>query len=207
MNITQFQLEELIKCHKDPVYFIKKYILLDVELANKHVEHIVSMHNNPIAIGEFDRGDMKTTMDVSYALWRIMFNHDQRIMFITKNSNETDQIMKRVYEYLDKLPSFMEPKIKIRNKHELRFESGSGITAGSVTRVRGQKLHMIFIPEFASYTDHQQDDIICTMYGYFSTDNKLVITTTDVSYKDSPYGKLVLSIKCGRRKGNIVNCP
>lgn len=204
MNITQEQLEELIKCHKDPIYFIQTYVTAGLELDGKIFDHIMSMHKNPIAIGVFDCGVGKTTADLGYLLWQILFHYDKRCYVATRNHQESHSLMNKLNEMLNSLPSYMEPKVKIRNRNELRFESGSGVIFGSLLTVRGRKLDIIFIPDFCLYSDFQQDEMIHEIYPYLGHDSKIVITTTEVSYKDSPYSKFVLSIQSGRRKGNIV---
>ena len=80
VNYTQEQVEEYIKCRKDPLYFAKyiKIITLDegvteFKMYDFQEEMIKTFHENRFTIMKCPRQVGKTTTTVAYLLWTILF--------------------------------------------------------------------------------------------------------------------------------------
>ena len=82
VNFTKEQIEEYIKCAKDPVYFIQKYIkvvsldkgLVPFHLFDYQEDMINKIHDNRFIIAKLPRQSGKTTTVTSYLLHYILFN-------------------------------------------------------------------------------------------------------------------------------------
>ena len=87
---TSEQVEELIKCSKDPIYFIRNYCkiisldkgLIDFELFGYQENFIKSMHNNNRVISMQPRQMGKTQTVAAYILHYVLFNDHKTVAIL-----------------------------------------------------------------------------------------------------------------------------
>ena len=73
-SFTKSQVEEYIKCSKDPIYFIKKYIkvvsldegLVPFNLYDYQTDIVEKIHDNRFVIAKLPRQSGKSTTIISY---------------------------------------------------------------------------------------------------------------------------------------------
>jgi hypothetical protein len=85
LSYTEDQVEEYIRCSKDPVYFASKYIkivnvdkgLMNFDMWDFQKEMIKTFHENRFVITKCPRQVGKTTTSVAYLLWLTLFEHSE----------------------------------------------------------------------------------------------------------------------------------
>ena len=95
VSFTEEQIEEYVKCRKDPLYFSKyiKIITLDegvteFKMYDFQEEMIKTFHENRFTIMKCPRQVGKTTTTVAYLLWTILFQDSQSVAVLA-NRGET----------------------------------------------------------------------------------------------------------------------
>ena len=134
VNFTKEQIEEYIKCAKNPVYFIQKYIkvvsldkgLVPFHLFDYQEDMVNKIHNNRFIIAKLPRQSGKTTTVTSYLLHYILFNQSMNVAILANKQSTAKDILARLklaYEYL---PTWLQQGIKEWNKYS-NISSGEGI--------------------------------------------------------------------------------
>tara|TARA_Y100000004_G_C8940086_1_gene423787 strand:+ start:21 stop:1673 length:1653 start_codon:yes stop_codon:yes gene_type:complete len=190
VNYTPEQVEEYIKCSKDPVYFIKKYIkivsldegLVPFELWDFQEKIVDTVHNNRFVIAKLPRQTGKSTTMVSYLLHYILFNQDVNVAILANKLATARELLHRLklaYEYL---PIWMQQGIVEWNKGSIELENGSKILASatSSSAVRGGSFNMIFLDEFAYVPQGVAEEFFSSVYPTISSGKttKVLIVST-----------------------------
>ena len=111
IQFTKDQIEEYMKCAKDPVYFIKNYVkvvsldkgLIPFGLYDYQQELVEIIHNNRFAIAKLPRQSGKSTTIVSYILHYVLFNQNMNVAILANKQSTAREILYRLkmaYEYL-----------------------------------------------------------------------------------------------------------
>ena len=90
VDFTKKQVEEYLKCSKDPVYFIKTYIkivsldegLVPFDMWDFQEDIIEKVHNNRFVIAKLPRQTGKSTTMISYLLHYVLFNQDVNVAIL-----------------------------------------------------------------------------------------------------------------------------
>ena len=174
VNFTKEQVEEYIKCARDPVYFIQKYIkvvsldkgLVPFQLFDYQEKMINTIHNNRFVIGKCPRQVGKTTTVTSYLLHYILFNQSMNIAILANKQATAKDILSRLklaYEYL---PKWIQQGIKEWNKHSITLENGSRVLAAatSSSAIRGGSYNCIFLDEYAHVPTGVAEEFFSSVY-------------------------------------------
>ena len=81
---TEEELQEYVKCSKNPVHFIQNYVkivnvdkgLIPFKMYDFQRDMVKTFHKNRFSIAKMPRQSGKTTTVISYFLWFILFNQD-----------------------------------------------------------------------------------------------------------------------------------
>src|SRR5690606_3027040 len=81
---TKFEINEIRRCHSDPLYFIENYVKIqhpvkgDILFSPYDYQKrmVDNFHNNRFNIAMLPRQCGKTTIAAAYLLWYAMFNMD-----------------------------------------------------------------------------------------------------------------------------------
>lgn len=161
---TADEVQEFVKCAKDPVYFIKNYVkimtvdagLAPFELYEFQERMVRSFHDNRFTITMCSRQVGKSTTVVAYFLYCILFNVNYSVC-ISANKQKTavDLLgkMKLAYEYL---PRFLQQGVVRWARMEIELANGSRAFAAatSSSAVRGGSYNIILCDEFGFVPDH-----------------------------------------------------
>ena len=87
IDFTPEQVEEFIKCADDPIYFIRKYMmivnvdegLIGFNMWDFQEDMVQKFHDNRFVICKMPRQTGKSTTIISYLLHFVMFNQDVRV--------------------------------------------------------------------------------------------------------------------------------
>jgi hypothetical protein len=187
---TEEQIQEYVKCSKDPVYFVKNYVkiisvdegLVPFNLYPFQKHMVETMHKNRFTIAKLPRQSGKTTTVVSYFLHYILFNEDVNIAILANKGSLARDILGRLQLAYENLPKFLQQGIKIWNRGDIHLENGSKIVAASTSSsaVRGGTYNMILLDEFAFVPKNIADEFFSSVYPTISSGNttKVIIVST-----------------------------
>ena len=205
---TQEQVQEWMKCAKDPVYFIEDYIKIvnvDQGLVNFNLydyqKDIVELSvDQRFVICKMPRQCGKTTTLVGIMLWYILFHDRYNIAILAHKMQQAREILSRIQLAYEHLPKWIQQGIVEWNKGNIELENGSKILASatSSSAIRGGSFNMVYLDEFAFVENNMQEDFFASVYPTISSGKttKVLITSTpnglNMFYKiwtDSEEGK------------------
>jgi len=187
---TEEQVKEYLKCSKDPVHFIKKYIkivsldegLVPFDMWDFQEDIVEKVHNNRFVIAKLPRQTGKSTTMISYLLHYVLFNQDVNVAILANKLATARELLHRLklaYEYL---PKWMQQGIVEWNKGSIELENGSKILASatSSSAVRGGSFNMIFLDEFAYVPPGVAEEFFSSVYPTISSGQttKVLIVST-----------------------------
>ena len=182
----QDQVNEIIKCGKDPTYFINKYV---------KIQH-PTRGSVPFATYKFQDGCVEaflehrlnivlksrqlglSTVCAAYAVWMAIFQKDKNILVIATKLKTAMNFIKKVTVALNSLPKWLLlPKFE-PSKQQVTFSNGSQIQAipTASDAGRSEALSLLIIDEAAFIRDF--DEIWTGLSPTFSTGGRAIILST-----------------------------
>ena len=193
IDFTEEQVKEYMKCAKDPIYFIEKYIkvvsldkgLVPFDLYDYQKDIVDKVHNNRFVIAKLPRQSGKSTTIVSYILHYVLFNQSMNVAILANKQSTSREILYRLklaYEYL---PLWLQQGIVEWNKGSIELENGSKIIASSTSAsaIRGGSFNMIFLDEFAHVPQNIAEEFFSSVYPTITSGQ-----TTKVLMVSTPNG-------------------
>jgi len=154
VEYTEEMLLEYIKCAKDPVYFIKKYIyivhpdkgVIKFDLYDYQEELITAYHENRRIITVQPRQSGKTIVSAAYLLWFIIFNDNKSVAILANKQATADEILGRMRMAYEELPLWLQQGVKTWNKRSIELENGSKAfaAASSSSSIRGKSISILY---------------------------------------------------------------
>jgi hypothetical protein len=189
VNFTEEQVEEYIKCSKDPIYFAKyiKIITLDhgvtpFKMYDFQEDMIRTFHNNRFTIMKCPRQVGKTTTTVAYLLWSILFQDSQSIAVLANRGETARGILGKLQLAYENLPMWLQQGVVEWNKGRVELENGSVIIASSTSgsAARSGSFNIVFLDEFAFVPANIATDFITSVYPVITagTKTKIIIVST-----------------------------
>ena len=190
LSYTQEQIEELIRCEADPVYFIKNYVkivnvdrgLITFDMWDFQEDMVRTFHENRFTIAKMPRQVGKTTTTVGYMLWAAIFNEEYTIGILANKGQLARDILSRIQKAYEYLPQWLQQGIMTWNKGSLELENGSKIFAyaTSAAGVRGGTYNLIFLDEFAFVPHNMAVEFFTSTYPVISSGqtSKVIIVST-----------------------------
>ena len=190
IEFTSDQIEEFLKCQRDPVYFAQNYIkivnvdegLVPFEMWPFQEKLIERFHANRFNICMMPRQTGKSTTSVSYLLHYAIFNANVNIGILANKASTARDLLARLQTAYENLPKWMQQGVLVWNKGSLELENGSKIMAASTSAaaVRGMTFNIIFLDEFAFVPNHIADDFFSSVYPTISSgkSTKIIIVST-----------------------------
>jgi len=191
---THEQVEELIKCSKDPIYFIKKYCkiisldrgLIDFELFGYQEKFIRSMHDNNRVISMQPRQMGKTQTVAAYVLHYVLFNEHKTVAILANKAAASREILSRFQLMYEHLPKWLQQGVETWNKGDIELENGSKVftAATSGAGIRGKSVNFLYVDEAAIIPNTVADDFFTSTYPTISSGvtTKIVLTSTPLGY-------------------------
>ena len=155
----QQQVNEIIRCGKDPSYFIKKYARIQhplkgtipFDLYNFQENCLSSFQNNRFNIVLKSRQMGLSTVAAAYATWLAIFYKDKNVLVIATKLATAQNFIKKVHVILQSLPGWLlMPKFE-PSKQQISFSNGSQIKAvpTSEDAGRSESLSLLIVDETA----------------------------------------------------------
>lgn len=185
-NIKDVIREEYVKCAKDPIYFMKKYvkiqhpirgtILFDTYPFQDRTLKELSTERYNIILKSRQMGI--TTLVAAYALHMMTFNSDKSILCLSITQETSKEIVTKVRFANDNLPSWLKVPAVEDNRLSLKLKNGSMIRAASSagTAGRSSALSLLIIDECA-FIDGIEE-IWLSAQSTLSTGGKAIMLST-----------------------------
>lgn len=213
VEYTQEQVDEYIKCSKDPVYFAKNYVKIvnvDEGLINfkmwKFQEKMLNLFkDNRFVITKCPRQVGKTTTTVAYMLWATIFTDSQNCAVLANKGSLARDILAKYQLAYENLPMWLQQGIVTWNKGNVELENGSKIVAASTSSsaIRGGSFNIVFLDEFAFVPNNIAEEFFNSVYPVISSGKKTKIIIVSTPNGMNLFYKLWMdSIN---KKNNYVN--
>ena len=151
--------QEYVKCAADPVYFLKKYCVIQhpmkgkvpfslYDFQEKTVEDFVQSRFNIILKA---RQLGISTLTAGYSLWMMTFHQDKNILVIATKQEVAKNLVTKVRVMHANLPSWLKQPCVEDNKLSLRYKNGSQVKAVSSGEDSGRSeaLSLLILDEAA----------------------------------------------------------
>ena len=190
IQFTKKQVEEWIKCKKDPLYFALNYIkiisldegLVPFSMYDFQKEIMMDFHNNRFNIAKLPRQTGKSTTVVAYLLHYAIFNDSVNIGILANKASTARELLGRLQLAYENLPKWMQHGILVWNKGNVELENGSKILAASTSAsaVRGMSFNILFLDEFAFVPNHVAEQFFASVYPTITSgkSTKVIIIST-----------------------------
>jgi len=190
IEFTQDQIQDYVKCAKDPIYFIRKFVkivhvdhgLIPLDLYEYQERMIDTFNNNRFVITKMPRQSGKSTAVVGFILHYLLFNSDKNIAVLANKAELARELLDRIKKAYEHLPLWLQQGILTWNKGSIEVENGSKILATSTTgsAARGQSFSLVFLDEFAFVQHGIADEFFKSVYPTISsgTETKMIIVST-----------------------------
>ena len=189
VNFTEDQVQEYIKCARDPVYFTKyiKIITLDegvteFKMYDFQEERIETFHKNRFVIMKCPRQVGKSTTTVAYLLWTILFQDSQTVAVLANRGETARGILGKLQLAYENLPMWLQQGVVEWNKGRVELENGSVIIASSTSSsaARSGSFNIVFLDEFAFVPGNIATDFFTSVYPVITagTKTKIIIVST-----------------------------
>jgi hypothetical protein len=186
---TQEQIDEYIKCAKDPLHFAKyiKIITLDeglvpFDLYDYQKDMISTFHKNRFVITKCPRQVGKTTTTVAYLLWVSLFQDSQNIAILANRGQTARDILGKYQLAYENLPMWLQQGVVTWNKGFVELENGSKLVASSTSSsaARSGSFNIVFLDEFAFVPSNIATDFFTSVYPVITagTKTKIIIVST-----------------------------
>lgn len=193
-TFTKEQLEELIKCQEDPVYFIENYcqiVTLDhglqlfklYDCQKRKVHHIL---NNRKAILMEGRQQGKTITSAACILWYTLFQDAKTVAIMANKTAAAREVMSRYQGMYENLPIWMQQGVRTWNKGDVELENGSKVFTAATTAsgIRGRSVNWLYIDEAAIIPNTVAEQFFASVYPTISAGQttKILLTSTPLGY-------------------------
>lgn len=193
-TFTKDQLEELIKCQEDPIYFIENYcqiVTLDhglqlfklYECQKRKVHHIL---NNRKAILMEGRQQGKTITSAACILWYTLFQDNKTVAIMANKTSAAREVMSRYQGMYENLPIWMQQGVRTWNKGDIELENGSKVFTAATTAsgIRGKSVNWLYIDEAAIIPNTIAEQFFASVYPTISAGQttKILLTSTPLGY-------------------------
>jgi hypothetical protein len=190
-NTTKINLKDLIRteysrCQKDPVYFMKKYCMIQHPKRGRLLFDLYPYQENSLDI--FQKQEYAivlkgrqiglSTVVACYALWMMLFFKDKNVLVIATKQETAKNLIIKVRFAFDNLPIWLQVPCIENNKLSLRFKNGSQIKASSSSgdAGRSEAVSLLVLDEAAFIKN--AEEIWTAAQATLATGGKAILIST-----------------------------
>ena len=209
------QVSEIIKCGKDPIYFMNSYMkiqhpvkgLIKFDTYKFQDECVETFLEERFSIILKSRQLGMSTLGAAYAVWLALFQRDKNILIIATKLSVAQNFITKVKTMIRSLPKWLVlPEIITNNKQLIEFNHGSSIKAvpTSEDAGRSEALSLLIIDEAAFVRNF--DELWMGLYPTISTGGRVIILSTPNGV-GGQYYKLYTDADAGLNEFSPVKLP
>jgi len=151
--------EEFVKCATDPVYFMKKYYMIQHPQSGRQLFNLYPFQEKVLKL--FQKHDYSiinksrqlgiSTLVSAYSLWLMLFNKDKNVLVIATKQDTAKNMVTKVRFAYQNLPTWLKIGTSEDNRLSLRLANGSQIKAVSAAgdAGRSEAVSLLVIDEAA----------------------------------------------------------
>jgi hypothetical protein len=183
----QKQIAEIVKCGKDPAYFINRYVMIQHPLRGRIKFHTYDFQDN--CLKEFNDHRFNvvvksrqlglSTLTAAYAVWLALFRKDKSILIIATKLAVAQNFIKKVKVAISAIPQWMWiTDITAKNTQAIEFSNGSQIKAvpTSEDAGRSEALSLLIVDEAAFIRNF--GELWKGLYPTLSTGGRAILVST-----------------------------
>ena len=181
------KMAEIVKCGKDPVYFINNYCRISHPI-HGHIPFRTYDYQDAL-LNDFNDHRFTiilkarqlgiSTIVAGYAAWMMLFHRDKNILVMATKFATATNLVKKVKSMLKSLPDWISiSDIKIDNRASFELANGSQIkaSASSSDAGRSEALSLLIVDE-AAHIDNMEE-IWAAIYPTISTGGRCISLST-----------------------------
>lgn len=187
MKSRNGQINEIIKCGKEPVYFMNKYLkiqhplkgLISFKTFPFQDDCITDFNDHRFNIILKSRQLGLSTLVAAYAVWQAAFYKEKNILIIATKLAVAQNFIRKVKTYIKSMPNWLlVPEITANNKQQVEFSNGSQIKAvpTSEDAGRSEALSLLIVDEAAFVRNF--DELWMGLYPTLSTGGRAILLST-----------------------------
>jgi hypothetical protein len=178
--------EEFMKCAGDPVYFMKKYYMIQHPQRGRILfnlypfqEKVLRLYQLPdsVIINKSRQLGISTLVS-AYALWLMLFNKDKNVLVIATKQETAKNMVTKVRFAYQNLPTWLKVGAQEDNRLSLRLSNGSQIKAVSAAAdsARSEAVSLLVLDE-AAFIDGAEE-IFTSAQQTLATGGKCIALST-----------------------------
>lgn len=189
LSVKEAIIQELAKCKSDPIYFCKKYYMIQHPTRGRvrftlypFQESVLKLYlKNQFCIINKSRQLGISTLASGYALWLMLFNSDKNVLCVATKTDTAKNMVTKVKFGYDNLPGWMKIKSVENNKLSIRLANGSQMKAVSAAgdSARSEAVSLLLIDE-AAFIDNIEEVFVSAQQTLATGGGAIVMST--------PYG-------------------
>jgi len=187
-NIKQIIKQEYLKCAKDPVYFMKKYCMIQHPTRGRIQFNLYPFQEGTLKLlQKNDRNIILksrqlgiSTLSAGISLWMMIFQKDKAILVVATKQDTAKSLVTKVKFMYDNLPSWLQIGFTENNKLALRLKNGSQIKAVSAASDAGRSeaISLLIVDEAAFIEENRIEEIWGSSQQTLSTGGKAIVLST-----------------------------
>lgn len=148
VEYTEDQINEYIKCSKDPIHFIENYVkivsldegVVLFKMYDYQKKFIEILHNNTRVLGMWPRQQGKSITTAAYVAWYVTFNEYKSVVVLANKQTIATEIFGRIQFIIEGLPIWLQQGVVEWNKTSFELENGTicSAAATSPSAIRGK---------------------------------------------------------------------
>ena len=188
-SLKEIIAEEYRKCGQDPIYFMKKYCVIQHPTRGKIPFHLYPFQENCLTDFKEDRFNIilksrqlgLSTLSAGFILWKMLFNEDFNALVIATKVTVAKNLVEKVRVMHDLLPIWLRDGGNSSvedNKLSLKLKNGSQVKAiaSSPDAGRSEALSLLVVDEAAFIRDI--DEIWLSAQSTLSTGGNAIVLST-----------------------------
>ena len=209
------QVEEIIRCGRDPSYFFNAYCklqhptrgLLPFKTYAFQDDCVDQFRKNRFNIVVKSRQLGLSTITAAYAVWMALYQKEKNILIIATKLAVAQGFIRKVKTILSNMPSWLIlPQMTVNNKQQVEFSNGSSIKAipTSEDAGRSESLTLLIIDEAAFVRNF--DEIWTGIGPTLTTGGQAILLSTPNGVGGQFY-KLYTDAESGVNEFNPIKLP
>lgn len=189
VKLEAWQLAEIERCTKDPIYFIRHYVYINTKDEGTQLMKTYPFQDEAIRrflkyrfnINKWSRQVGKSTVVRAFILWYAMFHEDQLVAMLANKLMLAKEQLQLLRESYINLPFWLQPGVKLWNKMSIQFANGCRIiiAASSSDGIRGFSPNLLYLDEFAFLRPNMADEFMASVFPAISSGKttRVIITS------------------------------
>jgi hypothetical protein len=194
IDYTPEQIQEIIRCSEDPIYFIETYCkivsldhgLVPFKLYECQKRKVKTILDNRKVILMEGRQQGKTITSAACILWYTLFQESKTVAILANKAAAAREVLNRYQGMYENLPLWLQQGVREWNKGSIELENGSKVftAATASSGIRGKSVNWLYIDEAAIIPNNVAEDFFTSTYPTIMAGEttKVLMSSTPLGY-------------------------